>query len=175
MTIADIQIGPAIKTFWSIQLEYGLDSKDHYPYIQIVHLLNSFTETSTAILWQMFLYFSNPNTSIKGISLFYNFLHQKTIFTKTPYMRTWEIDLKISYNLTSGSMPLHLFIKLLRVLTCGNYNKKNLLRWYLTPTRLAGFNPKNIPTLLETMWSKGLHDTYIWNLSTSANFQVGDF
>lgn len=144
-TVADIQIGPTTKTFRSLQIEYSLESKDQYTYTQISHLLSSTKETSTDKPWRMFLYFTNPITPIKCISLFYSFLHQKNVFTKTPSMRTWEIELKTSYTLDQWKYAIASVYKATKSGNLWELYQKILLKWYLTPTRLAGFNPQMSP------------------------------
>lgn len=97
-TLADITIGPAIKTFIAIQLEYGLESKDLYTYNQIAHFLSAIPTPFFSIPIKTYLYLTNPTTSIKGISLFYKLLNQKSVLSISPSMKSWEIDLKSSYS-----------------------------------------------------------------------------
>lgn len=86
-TVDDIKTGPSLKTFRAAQIEHGLELKDHYAHIQVSHLLLSIPNPCVTLPWRSFLYLTNPN----------NFFNQNSIFSKTPSMKTWEIDLMSSF------------------------------------------------------------------------------
>lgn len=75
--VEDLLVGPSIKTFGALQLEYGLDNNDHYRYLQIAHFIQNTSQISTMLPWRASLYLTNPTTNIKGMSLFYNLLNNK--------------------------------------------------------------------------------------------------
>lgn len=83
ITTEDLMIGPTLKTFRAVQLKYGIKDHDHYRYLQISNFLHTNPHSTTYLPWRAVLYFTNPSTKIKGISLFYNMLHNKNKFTKS--------------------------------------------------------------------------------------------
>lgn len=96
--IDDLSIGPVLKSFSDLQVEFGLEDYDSYRYLQIVHLLRRNTQTSTLLPWRVMLYLTNPTTNIRGISLFYNLLNNKTVFVKTSNLVAWERDLGATFS-----------------------------------------------------------------------------
>lgn len=154
-TVEDIKISPSIKTFRAIQIDHGLESMALYTDNQIAHLLLVIPTPYVSISNKIFLYLTNPVTSIKGISLFYNFLNQKSELSKIPSMKTWELDLMSSYSIEQWQNSL----KITYVCTkCVNL----LLRWYLKPTRIAGFHSQTSPLCWRQCGHRGSLMHILW-------------
>lgn len=94
LTLADLMEGSTIKSFTTLQSEYGLADNDHYRYLQIAHFFHKSPTTSIKVPWRVYLYLTNPNTNIKGISLFYNILNNKQVFKKSNNILAWEHDFR---------------------------------------------------------------------------------
>lgn len=152
------------------QIEYDLQSNDMYTFIQISHLLATIPDLSTKIPWRIFLYVTNPTTSIKGISLFYNFLNQKSTFTKTPTMRTWEIEFKSSYTIAQCQIAISSTYKATKSANLWELYQKLLLRWYLTPARMAGFSSQSSPLCWRQCGNRGSIIHIFWTCPLERNF-----
>lgn len=95
--IDDLMIGPAPKTFRSLQIEVDLTSHEYYTYLQIYHFLRSNSNTTMSLPWNIVQFYSNPISKTKGISLFYKMLNNKEVFTKTSNIIAWEREIGASY------------------------------------------------------------------------------
>lgn len=70
-TLDDIMVGPAIKTFRTLQWEYNISPNDYLTYLQITHFLHSNQSLNISLPWKSVLFLTNPNTKNKDISLMY--------------------------------------------------------------------------------------------------------
>lgn len=131
--LADLMVGPTLKTFEALQIEYGLEDNDQYRYIQIAHLLHKTPQITIDIPWRVFLYLTNPRTNIKGISLFYNLLNNKNIVTKANNIKAWEQDLGATYTEEQWQTALPNTFNATKSANLWEIFHKLLLRWYLTP------------------------------------------
>ena len=162
-TVGDLLSGPTLKSFQALQGEFGLADTDSYRYLQISHFLKKSPQTSTALPWRAMLYFTNPTTNIKGISLFYNLLNNKNIFIKTSNMDTWERDIGATFSDDQWQSALRSTFSATKSVNLWELSHKILVRWYLTPYRLSKFDPKisslcwrncgEVGTLHHTLWS----------------------
>lgn len=110
----------------------------------------------------------------KGISLFYNFLHQKSTFTKTLSMKTWERDLMAPYTPDQLKFAITSIYQATKSANLWELNQKILLRWFLTPTRLVGFNLQLSPlcqrqcsqrgSMIHIFWACPLLRTYWFDI-----------
>lgn len=139
--IEDLMVGPTLKTFRALQLEYGIEERDHYRYLQILHFLHSNPQTSTLLPWRVVLYLTNPFTNIKGISLFYNTLNNKNDFTKSTPIKAWERDIDTAYTTDQWQKTLHITCAATKCVNLWELTHKILLRWYETPYRISKFDP----------------------------------
>lgn len=94
----DLMIGPSRKTFRSLQVEFGLEGADYYTFIRISHFLKTNPPLSFQLPWKIALYLTKHFTNIKGISLFYNTISEKQMFSRSSNIVAWERDLGISYS-----------------------------------------------------------------------------
>lgn len=90
-------IGPAPKTFRSLQIEFDLTPREYYAYLHINHFLHSHTLMAISLPWNITQYYSSPTTKTKGISMFYMMLNNKDVFTKMTAMSAWEREIGIAY------------------------------------------------------------------------------
>lgn len=156
-------MGPSLKTFRSLQIEYDLTSRDYYTYLQITHFLCSFPMTVITLPWNINQFYSNINTRIKGVSLFYKMLNNKEVYTKTSAMLAWERELGVSYTPDHWQKAPRMTYMATRSVNLWELTQKILLRWYLTPYRIAKFvlhsstlcwrNCGQVGTLYHTLWS----------------------
>lgn len=86
-----------IKTFPTLQKEFHLPNSDIFLYIRTKHCIASFKKWTCKIPQTAWIFFRSPAPHQKGISLFYNLLQNKSIFTKSIPLLRWESDLGQSY------------------------------------------------------------------------------
>lgn len=87
---------------------------------------------------------------------FFNvFLHQKSIFTKTPSMRLWELDFSTSYSNDQWIKAMASTYKTTKSANLWELYQKLLLRWYLTPTRIVSFTPHAYPLCWRNCGNRG--------------------
>lgn len=75
-------IGHSRKTFRSLQVEFGLEEADYFTFIRISHFLKTNPPLSFQIPRRIAIYLIKQSTNIKGISLFYNIMNGKLVFSK---------------------------------------------------------------------------------------------
>lgn len=144
--------------------------------MQITHLLLFITNPYIKIPWRIVLtfYLTNPNTPIKGVSLFYNFINQKSIYIKAPSMKTWELDLMSSFTPKQWQSSLTSTYTASKSANLWELSQKILLRWYLSPTRIAGLDPRTSLLcwiqcghrgwLFHILWTCPLLSTFWWDV-----------
>lgn len=78
--LEDLFVGPALKMFRTLQLEYSIPQVAYYRYIQIFHLLNHSKNVSIYLPWKIAQYYLTKHTKTKGTSLIYKHLQKKQEF-----------------------------------------------------------------------------------------------
>ena len=86
-----------LKSFQSVQSEFDLPHTSYSQYAQIVHYLQKLGNLCQYIHSLAWAFLTSPVQQKKGISLFYNLLQQKRIFTKSSSHLLWERDLQCSF------------------------------------------------------------------------------
>lgn len=164
LALEDLLVGPTVKTFRTLQIEYDIPSSDYYKYTQISHLLEKKSnELITRLPWQIALFLTNKSTKLKGTALFYKHLQNKNSFNKTSNIVAWEKDFKRVYTDDQWIKALKITYVSTRSANLWELHHKFLLRWYLTPYRISKFIPGASPecwrkcggtgSLLHVLWS----------------------
>lgn len=154
-------IGPTMKRFRALQIEFDLEESEHYRYLQICHFLRTNSPLSIQLPWRITLYLTKHSTNIKGISLFSNALNDKLTFTKHSHIEAWKRQLKEHYTPDQWQHALQTTYTSFKCNNLWELTQKILMRWYLTPYRISKFDPKasplcwkcnNIGTLYHILW-----------------------
>lgn len=142
-SLQDILHDNSIKPFPQLQSEFNLATTDYFTYLRIRHRLSTIILPNYTIHPKTWEYLTNTDTKTKGISYFYNTLHQKQTFSKTTEHHKWEKDLACIYTESQWQQALKTVYKATKCAALWELMQKISLRWYLTPARLSSFNPKN--------------------------------
>lgn len=87
--LQDLFVGPALKTFRALQLEYSIPQSEHY--------LVKHSKQVTSLPWQIPQYYLTNNMKTKGTSVIYKHLHNKQELIKSPHIRVWKRDFGREY------------------------------------------------------------------------------
>lgn len=168
--IDDPLIGTCPKTFSSLQIEYGLSNLDYYTYLQINHFICSNLNTAITLPWKVTLYYTKPHTKTKGISLFYNLLNRKDVFTKTSHIQAWKKDLSTKFSSEKWQTALRITYAATRSVNLRELTPKMLFRWYLMPYRIAKFSPHTPSTCWRNCEAVGTRHHKLWSCPAIATF-----
>ena len=135
-------------SFEALQQRFSLPASERYRYIQISQMLKKSPQIFTHIPVQMTKFFLHPSTKPKGISILYKGLQEKDTLVKEHNIITWERDFGVSYSAQSWAKSIRILTASTRSTNLLEMHQKLLLRWYLTPHRLA----KMFPNANATCW-----------------------
>lgn len=93
----NIMVGPTIKIFRTLQVEYNISPNDYLTFLQISHFLRSNQSLNISMSWKIVQLLTNPNTKLRGISLMYIMLNYKDNFIKSSPTWAWEHELGEAY------------------------------------------------------------------------------
>lgn len=161
--VPDLMVGPPLKSFRSLQLEFDISSKDLYTYLQLTHILWTRRVTAISLPWFIKQFYYSPSAKTKGISLFYLLLNNKDVFSKSSSMVAWEKEIGIEFTSDQWCKAYKVTYAATKCVNLWELTHKIALRWYLTPYRIAKFAPSSsalcrrkcgeVGTLFHTMWS----------------------
>lgn len=144
-----------MKPFPLLQTEFKLNPTDLFSYLRVKHCITALKLPLYTIHPKVWTYLTTTPPKRKGISLLYNILHQKLIFTKTsPYIH-WENDVGHIYTENQWQTAIQSIYKATKCSVLWELTQKLSLRWYLTPSRLATFSSKNPDTCWRCKKAKG--------------------
>lgn len=160
----------SLKPFSQLQSEYTIPTSEYFTYLRIQHCLKTVPLPLYNIHPKTWDYLTNPNTNLRGISYFYNSLHQKHTFTKLKPHKKWEIDLNHEFTDNQWHQAFKSTYKATKCAALWELAQKISLRWYMTPARITSINPQ-VPNicwrcnsspgdLLHIFWSCHLLKTY---------------
>lgn len=146
------------KTAEQIMTDFSLPDNMIFSCLRISHFLKSHPIPRIKIPTKAWWFYSTPTLTTRGISLFYNLIHDKQIFGKTAAVRKWEIDLGTTF---SDYQWQYAFREIHKASHCVNYWERMLKitnSWRYTPYRLATFFPDTLR--LEEMWPNWSSSTH---------------
>uniref|UniRef100_A0A8C5M1Q5 Reverse transcriptase domain-containing protein n=1 Tax=Leptobrachium leishanense TaxID=445787 RepID=A0A8C5M1Q5_9ANUR len=139
---------PAIMTFQSMQIKYKappnmfLSYSQIYSYMRKCNILDDLRAT-LPLLTEFELFWLDPISTIKPISLFYRLLTTPIKPHRWSYQATWERDLSKSFTPTQWAMA-HMFATgATKCATLIETQRKVMYCWYYTPLRLNRMDPQS--------------------------------
>lgn len=121
-----------LKSFESLQAEYDHPKSAYYSYMRVSSFLSKHAPPSLQISSKIWKFLCSLHPTQKGISLFYNSLQHKLIFSKTLPMLKWE-DLHTSFPETQRIRAIRCNYTLTHCVAHWEQSQKLLTRWYPTP------------------------------------------
>lgn len=177
-TFLSLTHGGAVIPFSSLQGKGSITAKEHFRYLQLKHCIGSWLKKSPPPRQlTTFEQTCHLNPHKRGIvSIIYRSLNIPQSHQPPPYVRKWEKDLEVSLPEASWRASWEAIAHSSYNVTTLEANYKVLLRWYLTPDRVARFDPSHssscfracpdIGTFFHTWWSCGVAQAFWGKISS---------
>lgn len=173
--IQDLLLGNKMKPFPLLQNEFNLTPTDLFSYIRVKHCIEALKLPLYTVHPKAWKYLATTSPERKGISLLYNILHQKFLFTKTSPHIHWENDLGHTYTENQWQQAIQSIYKATKCSALWELTQKLSLRWYLTPSKLAAFSSKTPDTCWRCTTTKGDLFHIMWKCDHIQKYWVNIF
>lgn len=159
------------KSFSQVSKDHNAPTKHYLIYFRLQNCLTANTSIEGALPTKLWNYFFTEHSNTKGTSLIYSLLQKKNMFHKSKPLLDWEKDLQIQFTDAQWQTAITSIYKAITCTSLWELTQKTLMRWYLTPSRLATFhkhtshecwrNCGKPGTLLHILWSCP-HVSQLW-------------
>lgn len=136
----DLRNITSTKSYPQVQKEYSAPTKDFLTYYRLKKCLTTYPSLEGALPIKLWEFFFSDNTKPKGVSLIYLLLQEKNTFFKSKPLLDWETDLNLQFTDYQWLTAINSVYKATSCTSLWEVTQKTLMRWYLTPHRLAKFN-----------------------------------
>lgn len=143
--VSDLYDGTQPMYTEQIMAQYQLPSNKLFSCLRISHFLKSLPRPQLKISPKIWQFYATDRQDTKGISQFYNLLHDKQTFKKTIAMSKWEHDLGTSLSNEQWQCAFKEIHKASHCVKHWELTIKITNRWYYTPYRLASFLLESSP------------------------------
>lgn len=171
-TFTSLTQGGAVIPFSSLQRQGVVTPKDQFQYLQLRHCIESWLKKSplprqlTAFEQICYLNFHKRGT----VSTLYRSLGLPQSLSPPPYARKWEKDLGVPLPQANWKASWESIAHSSYNITTLETNYKILLRWYLTPDRVAKFDPSQPDTCFRGCPEKGTFFHTWWTCKVAQAF-----
>ena len=163
-------VGPALKTFRALQIEFNISDQEVFTYLQVSHLLRSCQIGDISLPWQVTLYYTSPTAKTRGISLFYLLLNNEDVFTKNSAMLLWEKELGREFTSDQWRKAISVTYSTTKCVNLWELTYKILLQWYMTPSRIAKFAPQASACCWRECGEPGTLYHILWSCPLLSNY-----
>lgn len=119
-----------------------LPDTELFNYIRIQSYLKNNSKLECNLYWRLQTSLTAKGNHRGGISFFfYNFLNDKSIFVKTNSIFAWEKDLGEAFSENQWQKALQYIHSATKCTGLWELSHKITQQWYLTPHRIAKFDP----------------------------------